>query len=86
MFLTEMQSFLTLYDRYVAVTSKGQMLDWKKVKSPAENQIVNYDQLPASISRPALSKLAVLKVNGGLGTTMGNSFRDSTSLQVHIPM
>jgi UTP--glucose-1-phosphate uridylyltransferase len=39
--------------------------------SPAEEQIVPFDQLTTSIDPESLSKLAVLKVNGGLGTSMG---------------
>ena len=45
--------------------------DWDRIKSPAADQIVPYDQLPKSTTPDALNKLAVLKVNGGLGTSMG---------------
>ena len=45
--------------------------DWQKVSAPAENQIVAYEQLPQTSDTSSLKKLAVLKVNGGLGTTMG---------------
>jgi UTP--glucose-1-phosphate uridylyltransferase len=47
--------------------------DWDHIKSPAADQIVPYDQLPKVTSPDALNKLAVLKVNGGLGTSMGMS-------------
>ena len=44
--------------------------DWDRIKSPAEDQIVPYSKLPeGDVSN--LAKLAVLKVNGGLGTSMG---------------
>ncbi|KAG5652400.1 hypothetical protein H0H81_005157, partial [Sphagnurus paluster] len=40
-------------------------------KSPAEDQIVPYADLPKPKDTKNLNKLAVLKVNGGLGTSMG---------------
>ena len=45
--------------------------DWDRIKSPAEDQIVPYSQLPKPKDTKNLDKLAVLKVNGGLGTSMG---------------
>jgi UTP--glucose-1-phosphate uridylyltransferase len=45
--------------------------DWQKVFAPTEKQIVEYAQLPHNGDASSLKKLAVLKVNGGLGTTMG---------------
>ncbi|KAG5221028.1 UTP-glucose-1-phosphate uridylyltransferase [Salix suchowensis] len=46
--------------------------DWDRIKSPADDQIVPYSDLPAGDAKN-LNKLAVLKVNGGLGTSMGMS-------------
>lgn len=45
--------------------------DWDRIKSPAEDQIVPYAKLPKPKDTKNLNKLAVLKVNGGLGTSMG---------------
>ena len=45
--------------------------DWDRIKSPAADQIVPYDDLPNNVDPSILNKLAVLKVNGGLGTSMG---------------
>jgi UDP-N-acetylglucosamine pyrophosphorylase len=45
--------------------------DWDHIKSPAEDQILPYAKLPAPADHKNLNKLAVLKVNGGLGTSMG---------------
>lgn len=45
--------------------------DWDRIKSPAEDQIVPYANLPKPKNSSNLNKLAVLKVNGGLGTSMG---------------
>ena len=46
--------------------------DWDRIKSPSEDKIVPYAKL-SSGSPANLNKLAVLKVNGGLGTSMGAS-------------
>ncbi|TFY70984.1 hypothetical protein EVG20_g2008 [Dentipellis fragilis] len=69
-FDTEMQSFFYLFTRYLAEKAKSQDLDWDRIKSPAADQIVPYDKLP-EVKEGSLNKLAVLKVNGGLGTSMG---------------
>jgi len=45
--------------------------EWDRIKSPAAEQIVPYDNLPKVTKPDNLNKLAVLKVNGGLGTSMG---------------
>ena len=45
--------------------------DWDRIKSPAEDQIVPYANLPKPKDSSNFNRLAVLKVNGGLGTSMG---------------
>jgi hypothetical protein len=45
--------------------------DWDKIQPPAKEQVVPYADLPESTNPQLLDKLAVLKLNGGLGTTMG---------------
>ena len=45
--------------------------DWEKIQTPDAGQIISCDQLPKTADPRALSKLAVLKFNGGLGTSMG---------------
>ncbi|OBZ68207.1 putative UTP--glucose-1-phosphate uridylyltransferase [Grifola frondosa] len=68
---TEMQSFFYLFTRYLAEKAQSKELVWDRIKSPAADQIVPYDNLPTAIDPQSLNKLAVLKVNGGLGTSMG---------------
>ena len=54
--------------------SKNRNRNWSEVKSPAPEQVISYKSLPeanADQTSQFLSKLAVLKLNGGLGTTMG---------------
>ncbi|GJJ06605.1 hypothetical protein Clacol_000798 [Clathrus columnatus] len=76
----EMQSFFYLFTRYLAERAKGQDIllpavcsEWDRINPPAVEQIVAYDSLPEITSNDVslLNKLAVLKVNGGLGTSMG---------------
>lgn len=69
-FDTEMQSFFYLFTRYLAKRAHAQDLDWDRIKTPGEDKIVPYSNLPEGDSKN-LNKLAVLKVNGGLGTSMG---------------
>ncbi|PCH43926.1 UTP-glucose-1-phosphate uridylyltransferase [Wolfiporia cocos MD-104 SS10] len=69
-FDVEMQSFFYLFTRYLSERARSQELEWDKIRSPAEDQIVPYAKLPQGNSSN-LNKLAVLKVNGGLGTSMG---------------
>ncbi|KAI8975803.1 UTP-glucose-1-phosphate uridylyltransferase [Trametes punicea] len=69
-FDTEMQSFFYLFTRYLSERARSQQLDWDRIKSPSEDKVVPYSKLPAG-DASNLNKLAVLKVNGGLGTSMG---------------
>lgn len=46
--------------------------EWDRIRSPGEDKIVPYSKLNEGDPN-ALNKLAVLKVNGGLGTSMGES-------------
>ncbi|KAL7312874.1 UTP-glucose-1-phosphate uridylyltransferase [Mucor circinelloides] len=70
-FNQEMDGFYMLFTRYLNEKSKGTKLDWEKIQSPSAEQIVPYADLPVESSASDLTKLAVLKLNGGLGTTMG---------------
>jgi probable UTP--glucose-1-phosphate uridylyltransferase len=45
--------------------------DWDKIQPPAPEQVTSYASLPQATDPSVLDKLAVLKLNGGLGTTMG---------------
>ncbi|KAG6813552.1 hypothetical protein H0H92_009944 [Tricholoma furcatifolium] len=69
-FAAEMQMFSKLLNRYTA--GANQKLEWGRITSPATDQIVPYDKLIVPRDEVGLLKqLAVLKVNGGLGTSMG---------------
>ncbi|KAI9193194.1 UTP--glucose-1-phosphate uridylyltransferase-domain-containing protein [Polychytrium aggregatum] len=74
LFSAEMDGFYHLFTRYLQESARHEKLNWSKVKSPVPEQIVPYGQLPEmplESKTENLSKLAVLKLNGGLGTTMG---------------
>ncbi|KAI8899680.1 UTP--glucose-1-phosphate uridylyltransferase-domain-containing protein [Globomyces pollinis-pini] len=73
-FKAQMGSFHELFVRYLNGKTKDQKLDWNAVKSPSSEKVIPYASLasPSSVAmKTPLSKLAVLKLNGGLGTTMG---------------
>ncbi|KAK7687469.1 UTP-glucose-1-phosphate uridylyltransferase [Cerrena zonata] len=69
-FENEMDSFFALFRRYLSDKASGSTLDWDKIKSPSPNEVVQYNSLEDK-NLNNLSKLAVLKLNGGLGTSMG---------------
>lgn len=72
-FASEMDNFYSLFTRYLSTKGSENNLDWNQVKSPADDQIIAYKNVSKDNGdvKDFLSKLAVLKLNGGLGTTMG---------------
>ncbi|EPR79947.1 UTP-glucose-1-phosphate uridylyltransferase [Spraguea lophii 42_110] len=67
-----LDEFYDLYERYLR--TKDNKICWKKKKPPMPERIVNYEDIENGHSlnhKELLGKLAVLKLNGGLGTTMG---------------
>jgi len=70
-FETEMDNFFALFRRYLNDKAKGNEIDWERISPPKPEQVVDYNSLANNESVEFLSKLAVLKLNGGLGTSMG---------------
>jgi UTP--glucose-1-phosphate uridylyltransferase len=71
----EKAGFVKLVQRYLS-KSKDDDIVWEKIKPPSDEIVVPYANLAPLSDDPAvtkslLDKLAVLKLNGGLGTTMG---------------
>eukprot|EP00897_Mesotaenium_endlicherianum_P007184 jgi/Mesen1/6494/ME000332S05503 len=70
---SEKNGFLQLYERYLS--DKSDSIVWEKIQPPTDEVVVPYADLPdvtgQSETKELLNKLAVLKLNGGLGTTMG---------------
>ncbi|KAG7695495.1 hypothetical protein KL930_003492 [Ogataea haglerorum] len=69
-FEVEMDSFFSLFRRYLTDKASGTTLDWNQIRSPTPDEVVAYSSLQ-NADNSNLSKLAVLKLNGGLGTSMG---------------
>lgn len=70
----EKTGFLNLVTRYLS--GEAQHVEWSKIQTPTDEVVVPYDTLAPVSEDPAetkklLDKLVVLKLNGGLGTTMG---------------
>ena len=68
----EIALFKNLYDRFFF--RKEHTIDWAEISSPPKGSIVDYDRLEVpdyAGSKELLEKLAVCKLNGGLGTSMG---------------
>ncbi|XP_023148341.1 UTP--glucose-1-phosphate uridylyltransferase-like isoform X1 [Amphiprion ocellaris] len=69
----DFDGFKKIFHRFLQV--KGPSVDWPKINRPPEESIQPYEKirakgLPDNITA-CLNKLAVVKLNGGLGTSMG---------------
>jgi len=70
----EMAGFRKLYSRYIEQKSSKQSLDWSLIQSPDKSMLKPHAELPepeGAELKGLLGKLAVVKLNGGLGTSMG---------------
>ncbi|KAI3699258.1 hypothetical protein L2E82_43440 [Cichorium intybus] len=70
----EKSGFINLVSRYLS--GEAQHVEWSKIQTPTDKIVVPYDTLSAvpedvAQTKSLLDKLVVLKLNGGLGTTMG---------------
>ncbi|KAL7192716.1 hypothetical protein ACSBR2_024518 [Camellia fascicularis] len=70
----EKSGFINLVARYIS--GEAQQVEWSKIQTPTDEVVVPYDSLAPTPEDPdetrrLLDKLVVLKLNGGLGTTMG---------------
>ncbi|XP_051939999.1 UTP--glucose-1-phosphate uridylyltransferase-like [Hippocampus zosterae] len=69
----DFEGFKRLFHRFLQVKSPA--VDWAKISRPPEEAVVAYEEMvatevPADVAA-CLNKLAVVKLNGGLGTSMG---------------
>ncbi|XP_052304461.1 UTP--glucose-1-phosphate uridylyltransferase isoform X1 [Populus trichocarpa] len=72
---SEKTGFVNLVSRYLR-SGEAQQVEWSKIQTPTDEVVVPYDTLAPTPEDPEetkklLDKLVVLKLNGGLGTTMG---------------
>ncbi|CAN6218661.1 unnamed protein product [Urochloa humidicola] len=70
----EKAGFISLVSRYLS--GEAEQIEWSKIQTPTDEVVVPYDTLatpPEDLdeTKKLLDKLVVLKLNGGLGTTMG---------------
>ncbi|KMZ76338.1 UTP--glucose-1-phosphate uridylyltransferase [Zostera marina] len=70
----EKSGFVSLVAR--SLSGEAQPIEWSKIQTPTDEVVVPYDTLATPSEDPEttkklLDKLVVLKLNGGLGTTMG---------------
>ncbi|KMS98007.1 hypothetical protein BVRB_4g096640 [Beta vulgaris subsp. vulgaris] len=70
----EKSGFINLVGRYLS--GEAEHVDWSKIKTPTDDIVVPYDTIAPPPedevkTKELLDKLVVLKLNGGLGTTMG---------------
>ncbi|KAM0887446.1 hypothetical protein ACQ4PT_029023 [Festuca glaucescens] len=70
----EKSGFISLVSRYLS--GDEEHIEWPKIHTPTDEVVVPYDTIDAppedlEATKALLNKLAVLKLNGGLGTTMG---------------
>ncbi|CAN6889053.1 unnamed protein product [Brassica oleracea] len=70
----ERSGFINLVSRYLS--GEAQHIEWSKIQTPTDEIVVPYDKMApvsedVSETKNLLDKLVVLKLNGGLGTTMG---------------
>jgi len=71
-FVKEIPGILRLYSRFLK--NRKRVIDWKKIRPPPNEMVVSYKDItdcPEARRQELGKKLAVLKLNGGLGTTMG---------------
>lgn len=73
-FKVEIENFFSLFNRYLLSKTKEKTLQWDRIKTPNNEQVLQYTAIKEADKNSVknfLNKLVVLKLNGGLGTTMG---------------
>lgn len=72
-FKEEMKSFASLFGRFLQ--EDGPSVDWKRIEKLPDGAVKDYSSLQTPSNnteiRDMLNKLVVVKLNGGLGTSMG---------------
>lgn len=83
-FLRQMQEFRKMFSMFLQNSTKT--INWDKIKSPPDDMIIPHEDIvkdrTIEHTRELLSKLVVLKLNGGLGTSMGCTGPKS-AIEVH---
>ena len=69
-----MDGFERIFDKFLRDRRTGNTIVWDKIQPLLDEDVVSYSSIepaPCNEARKLLDKLVVLKLNGGLGTTMG---------------
>ncbi|XP_072164135.1 UTP--glucose-1-phosphate uridylyltransferase-like isoform X1 [Diadema setosum] len=70
----EFDAFQRLFAQFLEEASSGPAVEWDDIQPPPGDAVIAYNQLPNSdpaMAKEYLDKLVVIKLNGGLGTSMG---------------
>lgn len=97
-FKKEMDSFAQLFSRFIDEVDLS--IKWEKIQKLPEDSVLEYEKLPMpsnDLISQMLDELVVVKLNGGLGTSMGCygpksiitvrqdlTFLDMTVLQIEV--
>lgn len=72
---TELKGFQKLYSKFMQGSSA---IEWNNIEPLPDNAVINYSSLTVpddkEVIKKMLNKLVVVKLNGGLGTSMGKIF------------
>ena len=71
----EMEGYKRLYDKFISGEGEDKGIAWDKIERLPERSVIDYEDLPSPTTSgdvsELLKRLVVVKLNGGLGTTMG---------------
>ncbi len=82
-FINDINGFKEVFAAFLK--QRGKVIDWSLINPPPKHMIVPYAELKDckdTKKQEILSKLVVLKLNGGLGTTMG-CVGPKSAIEVH---
>lgn len=71
-FSKDFDGFQNLFERFLR--EEGPSIEWEKIQKLDKNSVRDYETLPLptdEVAHQLLQKLVVVKLNGGLGTSMG---------------
>ena len=69
-----MSGFERIFDKFLQDRRTGNTIVWDKIQPLLNDSVIPYSKVqpaPEGDARSLLDKMVVLKLNGGLGTTMG---------------
>jgi len=70
------RAYGSLFSRFMRQQRRGLQLDWAKATPPSKDSVLDYGLLEPcpdkdSLHQELLNKIAIVKLNGGLGSGMG---------------